>query len=142
MKYILLSDEFYKTYNEEDYPEILHKPSRPYIMLVVKIDNLTFAIPIRSHIRHNYGFITNKNLRTGLDFTKAIIILNPQYVAKKERITITKEEMLLISNNRDLIIKDFKTFLNTYKRKIRNNLTANFLQYCTLQYFHKELGLE
>lgn len=142
MKYILLSDNFYKTYNAEEYPEILHKPSRPYIMLIVEIDGLTFAIPIRSHIRHNYGFITNEEKRAGLDFTKAIIILNPEYISEKERITITKEEMLLISNNKELIIKDFKIFLQTYKRKIKKKLYANFLRFTSLQYFHKELGLE
>jgi len=141
MKYILLSEEFYKTYNEKKYQEILHKPSRPYVMLLVKIDNLTFAIPIRSHIKHKYGFITNKELNAGLDFTKAIVILKPEYISSKERITITKEEMIIISQSKGLIIRNFKTFLHTYKRKIRNNLSETLLKYSSLQYFHKELGI-
>jgi len=141
MKYIFLSEEFYKTYKENEYPEILHKPTRPYVMLMVKIDNLTFAIPIRSHLRHKFGFITNKETNAGLDYSKAVIILKPEYISDKQRITITRQEMLLISNSKELIIKDFKRFLHTYKRKIKNNLSETLLKYSSLQYFHKELGL-
>ena len=141
MKYIFLSEEFYKTYNEVNYPEILHKPTRPYVMLMIKIDNLTFAIPIRSHLRHQYGFITNKETQAGLDYSKAIIILKPEYISDKQRITITKKEMMTISSYKDVIIEDFKRFLHTYKRKIKNNLSEALLRYSSLQYFHKELGL-
>ncbi|MGN0019139.1 MAG: type III toxin-antitoxin system TenpIN family toxin [Candidatus Gastranaerophilaceae bacterium] len=124
-----------------EYPEILHKPSRPYVMLLMKIDGLTFAIPIRSHLNHKFGFITNKTTNAGLDYTKAIIILNQDYIANIQRITITKEEMMMISSYKDLIIKDFKRFLNTYKRKIKNNLNENLLKFTSLQYFQRELGL-
>ena len=141
MKYILLSEEFYKKYNEAEYPEILHKPSRPYVMLMVEIDNYTFAIPIRSHLRHKFGFITNKETNAGLDYTKSVIILKPEYVSNKQLIKITKEEMVVISSYKKYIIEDFKRFLRTYKRKIKNNLSETLLKYSSLQYFHKELGL-
>ena len=57
MKYIFLTEQFYKDY--EKCPEIEQKRFRPYIMLLVKIDNLTFALPLRSHIKHPYAFFTD-----------------------------------------------------------------------------------
>ena len=67
--------------------------------------------------------------------------MNQDYIANIQRITITKEEMMMISSYKDLIIKDFKRFLNTYKRKIKNNLNENLLKFTSLQYFQRELGL-
>ncbi len=142
MKYIFLSEEFYNTYNEVDYPEILHKPSRPYIMLMIEIDNQTFAIPIRSHLRHKFGFITNKQTNAGLDYTKAVIISKPEYISKRQRITITREEMLVISSSKDLIIENFKRFLQRYKRKVKNNVPDKLMEFTALKYFHEELGLK
>ena len=69
MKLIILSDKFYKEYG--GYREILKKPSRPYLCLTVKIDGVTFAIPIRHHINHPFCFKTIGDC--GLDYTKAVI---------------------------------------------------------------------
>jgi protein AbiQ len=60
MKYVFLSNQFYQQYNSSNCPEIEKKQNRPYIMLLVKIEDLTFAIPFRSNIRHKYAFMTDK----------------------------------------------------------------------------------
>ena len=80
MRYVFLSTKFYQQYNSSNYPEIEQKIDRPYVMLIVKIDNLTFAIPFRSHIKHQYAFMTDKINACGIDYSKAVIVLYPDYI--------------------------------------------------------------
>lgn len=47
-----LSEEFYKKYNSVDYPEIEKKKERPYMVMLIKIENNTFAIPFRTNVKH------------------------------------------------------------------------------------------
>jgi hypothetical protein len=49
-KYVYLSDQFYEDYPKSQFPELLRKSDRPYIMFLIKTENLTFAIPFRSNI--------------------------------------------------------------------------------------------
>lgn len=57
-KYTLnkLAPCFYKDYPRDKYPEIESKRDRPYIVFVVKIDGVRFAIPFRTNIRHAYAY--------------------------------------------------------------------------------------
>ena len=143
MKYIFLSKKFYEVYNEAEYPEILHKPGRPYVMLLMQIDGLTFAIPFRSHLRHKFCYITDKRKCSGLDFSKAVIIIDKSYISDTKRvITITEKENKIMLERKEVIIQRFKTYLNTYKRIIENKGYKGSKNYTALQYFHKELGLE
>ena len=48
-----LSAGFYKDYDADTYPEIEHKGKRPYMVLLVKVGQNTFALPLRTNIRHN-----------------------------------------------------------------------------------------
>jgi len=69
-----LSKAFYTQYKNCE--EILAKNERPYYVLLLEIDNLTYAIPLRSHITHQYCYIadSSKNQRSGLDYSKSIVI--------------------------------------------------------------------
>ncbi|MBQ3922884.1 MAG: hypothetical protein II707_06260 [Spirochaetales bacterium] len=60
-----LSEFFYAKYNPNDYPEMEHKPSRPYLMLVLEVAGNSFAIPFRTNISHKYGYkFKNSNWQT------------------------------------------------------------------------------
>ena len=59
-RFVFLSDEFYKAYPEQTYPEIEKKHNRPYIQIYVEVDGIQFAIPLRSNIYHPYVFWTDK----------------------------------------------------------------------------------
>ena len=48
-----LSAKFYEKYNSIDYPEIENTDSRPYMVVLIKIENNTFAIPFRTNVPHN-----------------------------------------------------------------------------------------
>ena len=43
MKYIFLSEQFYKDYDRNKFPEIEHKHNRPYVMLLIQIEELKVA---------------------------------------------------------------------------------------------------
>lgn len=74
-----LSGAFYKDYPHSEFPEMEFKLDRPYVVLLLEINSIKFAIPLRTNIKHNYcyKFRTSDrktNSSTGIDFTKAVII--------------------------------------------------------------------
>jgi len=77
MEFHRLSAAFYAQFGHCE--EILTKEERPYYVLLLKLDNLTYAIPLRSHITHPYCFIADNSTgqNSGLDYSKAVIITNP-----------------------------------------------------------------
>lgn len=141
MRYVFLTAQFYKDY--ANCPEIEQKPLRPYIMLLLKIDNLTFALPMRSHIKHKYAYFTDKANGCGIDYSKAVVITNINlYVDSKQPYIRPNEYKSLLGKN-FIITKAFKKYVEDYKQAVslnadRKNYTYKF---STLQYFHKELGL-
>ena len=134
MRLILLSDEFYAQYGA--FPEILKKKDRPYYCVSVIIDGHRFAIPLRHHIRHAYCFTTVGE--AGLDYTKAILIDDPSYIASDQP-WINSKEWQLIQSGENKIISGFRRFLHQYKRALahKDNPRSNLiLKYCSLKYFN------
>lgn len=142
-----LAVQFYSVYSADKYPEIENKPDRPYMVLIVKIEDNTFALPFRTNIRHNYCYKFVNSGRdtksvTGIDFTKAVIVNKSEYIG--DTATIDNKEYVELSNKYFFIIKKFTTYLNGYLRYIKNggdDFVAKKYKYCTLKYFHKELGI-
>ena len=142
-----LSEEFYKKYNSSDYPEIEHKRKRPYLVMLVTIDDNTFAIPFRTNIRHNncYKFQnTSRNTvaATGLDFTKAVIVNDNSYIGAAA--TIDDKEYVELNDRYLFIINKFRTYVNGYKKYAEGKMyqhQKNKYQYTSLQYFHDELKI-
>ncbi len=140
MEFYLLTKEFYKDY--ANCKEILKKKNRPYTIYLLELNNLTFAIPMRHNISHNYSIKTFDN--QGLDFTKAVVILKGEYVGKDE-VHIDKEEYKVLYSKAYLIKTKLEAYIKTYKKAyIRRDIQRNkkLCEMSTLQYFHKELGIE
>lgn len=55
-----LSEEFFKTH--KDYPELMQKDNRPYVILVIQTETMKFAIPFRTSMNRakKYCYITDK----------------------------------------------------------------------------------
>ena len=51
-----LSNEFYKDFPHSEFPEMESKQERPYVVLLVEINGIRFAIPLRTNIRHSYCY--------------------------------------------------------------------------------------
>lgn len=65
LKLVCLNSNFYNKYLEKE--EILKKQNRPYVIFVVNINNIDWAIPFRSNIRHKYAYMTDKINNNGID---------------------------------------------------------------------------
>ena len=129
----ILSENFYSTY--ANCTELLKKKNRPYACLTLEVDGLLFAIPFRHHIRHTYAFHTIGE--AGLDFTKAVIISDPDYLSA-DTPTIDGKEFAVLKRNENKIRYDFSKYIRQYRRAMKhrdNPRNANILKYSSLQYF-------
>ncbi|WP_215193344.1 hypothetical protein [Exiguobacterium sp. s95] len=125
---------------------------RGYAVLVVKVKNIQFAIPLRSSmsIDHKYNFTTKtsvnskgKKVRHGLDYSKAVIITSQAQVNEKIFYLKKKEDYLKIKKQVDKIQMEFEKMIEKYIRAVLKN-DKNILRefrYSTLQNYHEELGL-
>lgn len=144
-----LSKNFYNDYPHEDFKEMTLKESRPFLVLLIKIKDLTFAIPFRSNVKHDYCYKFKNSNRdtkttTALDFSKAIIITNEKYL--ENTAIIDKKEYIELSSKFYFIFHKFEKFVYKYIKTISNSQKHLYeykrMSYCTLQYFHKELGIK
>lgn len=142
-----LTEDFFNNYPTDEYPEIEHKPQRPYMVLLVTIADNTFAIPFRTNIKHNNGYKFKNSSRdtnsdTGLDYTKAVIVNDPSYIGKAAY--IDDKEYLELNNKYYFIIKQFTVYVNDYYAYVAGKLDENKAKkykYSTLRYFHRELHI-
>ena len=142
MEFYLLTKKFYEKYS--NCKEILKKENRPYTICIIEINKLTFAIPIRHNINHKYSIKTFNN--QGLDFTKAVIIIDKAFISEKNVYIVYKTRRIWRIINKKISYKaKIKKIYKDYKKGIKNpdDLKNKILcEFSSLQYFHKELGIE
>ena len=139
MDIVNLSNKFFETHS--DCPEILKKGSRPYMLVLIKIDDITFAIPFRSNIKHKYVYWTDKQNNCGLDFTKSVVISSDDDIAC-HNVQIRQNEFNAVKGREYFITQKFSTFLSTYKKAYKNlNIERNktLINNSALQYFIEEI---
>ncbi len=142
-----LSPDFYKAYTADAYPEIEHKESRPYVVMVFEIEGNRFALPFRTNIRHAYCYKFKNSGRaseasTGIDFTKAVVIVDMKYVG--EEAIIDRKEYVELMNKFYFVLAKFKRYLSGYAKYCKeggSSVDAKKYRYTTLKYFKNELGL-
>lgn len=140
-----LSNEFYKAYPHNKFPEIESKLGRPYAVLLVEINGVKFAIPLRTNIRHAfcYKFRTSDRKTessTGIDFSKAVVISNESYLS--EETDINDKEYLELQEKAFFIINKFKKYVNDYiqfRKNGGNEYIAKRYLFSTLKYFDEIL---
>ena len=95
-----LTDQFYSSYPNPPYKEILEKKQRAYNCILFQSHYDYFiCIPYRSEIKHTYAFRFKHSKRSqmhrsGLDYTKLVIISKPEYVDCKNAIIDNDEYKL------------------------------------------------
>jgi protein AbiQ len=142
----VLSQDFYNDYTIANFPEILIKINRPYCIALLVIDGIQFAIPLRSNINHRYSYLFRGSPRadkSGLDFTKAVVINDQKYIADNAWIDNTEYSEYI--NNLIVIANRFENFISEYKAMCANPqlpYAQKLLKFCSLQYFHQELGIK
>ena len=141
MNFFLLENNFYKDYST--CREILKKTNRPYAVFLIKLNNLTFAVPVRSHITHKYSIKTIGN--KGLDFSKAVVINDRQKYISKKYAYIDNREYQIIMEQKWKITKKMEDYIKKYKMALKDtSIPANKIlcNSSCLQYFHAELGIK
>jgi hypothetical protein len=63
-------------------------------VLLLELDGLTYAIPLRSHIAHPYCFIADNShgQNSGLDYSKAVVIIDSVQYIDPAPVTIRQHE--------------------------------------------------
>jgi hypothetical protein len=140
-----LSEEFYRDHPRSDYPEMEAKVGRPYAVLLVRIDGVCFAIPLRTNIRHSYCYKFRTSDRktesaTGIDFSKAVVVSKETYLGQKT--DINDKEYLELQKKSYFIVNRFQKYVHDYidyKKNGGNEHLAKRYAYCTLKYFDEIL---
>ena len=143
-RFIFLSDEFYNDYPATSYPEMEQKRNRPYIQVCVVINDVQYAIPLRSDIHHPHVLWTDKANNCGVDFSKAVVINDNKYIDTSTEPFLRQNEFDALRGKDYRIKVKMEKYIEDYK-KAKNDLSKkenqNLIKYSTLQYFEKEIGI-
>ena len=136
-KFVFLTSEFYADYSH--CPEIEQKPDRPHVRTLVHIENIDFAIPMRSHINHPHALLTNAVTKSGLDFSKAVIVTDAsRYIDTQRKPHIRPWEFDVLRGKEHLVEQGMLRYLRAYRKALAHPdipRNALLLKYSTLQYF-------
>ncbi len=140
-RFIFLTDKFYEDYPHDKYSEIEQKPTRPYIQVVVEIEGVQFAVPLRSDINHPHVLWTDKPNHCGVDFSKAVVITDAEKYIDYQKDPYIRPSEFDALRGKDYKIKEkMIRYIADYK-DAKNNLSdpikQKLYEYSTLQYFEK-----
>ena len=139
VKFLFLNELFYSDYAE--CVQIEQKSTRPYAQVYTKINGVRFAIPLRSNITHKEHVLwTDKSKNCGLDFSKAVVIVDEKYINATQAPYIRQNEFDSLRGKEYIIKQNLIKHINNYKmaKKMlhikRNELLCGF---STMQYFEE-----
>ena len=138
---VYLTNAFFLDYKNCE--EIRTKEMRPYVCIQIVVDGVLWALPMRSHISHEYAVWTDKAQGCGIDLTKAVAVCKPEeYISSDKPYIRPKEFAVLKRINKHTIIQKFLQYIKSYKdAKTHPEIERNkrLLQFSTLQYFEEYL---
>ena len=148
-----LTEDFYLHYPSPPFTELVSKEQRPYNCLLIQSHYDYFiCIPYRSSITHRYAFKFRKSERSkktksGLDYTKTVIIKDSTFISDKDAI-VDSDEYSETRQHIDRIVSDATGYVDEYVKYVKGEATDLSEQefkrkydFSTLQYFHNELGI-
>jgi protein AbiQ len=123
---------------------------RGYGIVIISINNLLFAIPLRTNIKHKSAYITVKSNHKGvegkgLDFTKALLILDKKYISNLP-FKISPNEHKKLADKEHYITSKFEKYVAKYISAVeiadKNILNNSSYRFSTLCNYHDVLGLK
>lgn len=147
-----LTDAFYEAYPNPPYIELLKKRKRAYNCLLFESNyNYFICIPFRSEISHPYAYhfkysIRSRRNKSGLDYTKIVIITKTKYMKDKNAI-IDRDEFKETIIQLERIKREALKYVEDYVEHMNGKMILHMAEYkrkygfSTLKYFHKELGI-
>lgn len=153
VKIYLLSSKFTADYPSSLYPELMHKPGRPYSCLLIDThSDYLICVPYRSSVNHKNAFLFKgteraKRTKSGLDYSKIVLIQNPNYIDSSAKPVIDRDEYKETIQHLPKIVKEVTGYLDDYI----NHITAvaplherefsRRYRFSTLPYFHDIMGI-
>jgi protein AbiQ len=137
LEYIYLTKDFYEKY--ENCSEIEKKHNRPYAMLLLRIDDVNWAIPLRSHINHKHVVWSDKENKCGLDLSKAVVIEDEKYISSGNP-NLRQNEFNELKGKNYIVYNKMKNYIEKYIKAYCNqhiDRNKTLCKYSTLQYFHE-----
>jgi len=143
----LLSQTFISNYPLDTYPELMYKSGRPYSCLLVDThDGYFLCIPFRSAISHNncyhfIGTIRSQKSKSGLDYSKMVIIRDTEYIDSETPAVVDQDEYSELMKNLPRIVTDVCQYVDTYinhrkgVKMIHPREYERKYKYSTLPYF-------
>lgn len=116
-----LSQQFYEDYPNSLYPEILLKNNRPYSCLLIEyMSNLFICIPFRSNINHKNAYhfknsIRSQKKKSGLDYTKIVLIKNTAYLDNNVAAIVDQDEYKETMQHLTQIVEEVYKYISEYK---------------------------
>nr|WP_220132851.1 hypothetical protein [Edwardsiella piscicida]QXO85637.1 hypothetical protein [Edwardsiella piscicida] len=125
---------------------------RGHGVVQIQINNLIFAIPVRSNIKHNECLLLEVNRGQdrrvkgmGLDYSKALLIRDASHVSDEPFVLRSKAAGRKLVGKADHVAKQFNLYVNKYVKAVRdgdrNILNSDEYRYTTLINYHTEIGL-
>ena len=149
----LLSPKFITDYPLSSYPELMYKLGRPYTCLLIEThDDYFLCVPFRSSINHRnaYHFTgTQRSLksRSGLDYSKTVVIKNGDYIDSATPAIVDQDEYSEMMKNLPAIVQQVLDYVNAYIGHKNGTAPLHPREYArrygfsTLPYFDSILGL-
>ena len=147
-----LTNDFYNAYPNPPYTEIMKKKGRAYTCLLFQTHyNYYICIPYRTEISHSNAYHFKKSLRSrkhksGLDYSKIVIIDKNEYIDSKDAF-VDKDEFNETMIHLERIKKGALNYVEDYVSHMKNQVLLHpkefqrRYQYSSLKYFHNELGI-
>ena len=148
-----LTDDFYNTYHNPPYTEIMKKRQRAYTCILFQTHYGYFiCVPYRTEISHKYAYHFKKSKRSqahksGLDYTKIVIISDTKYIDSKDAL-IDKDEYNETMIYLERIKREALEYVEEYIAHIKGKNVLHprefnrRYEFSTLKYFHAEMGVE
>lgn len=148
----LLSPKYIKDYPLAKYPELMYKQGRPYNCLLIDTHYDYFiCVPYRSYINHQNAFLfkgteRSKRTKSGLDYSKLVLIKDDEYLDTKKAI-IDRDEYKETIKHLPRIVKEVEDYITTYVSHVDGTMPlhpkeyARKYQFSTLPYFHDILKI-
>ncbi len=124
---------------------------RGHGVVQISLNNLIFAIPVRSYIRHKASLILevdreNRQVKgMGLDYSKALLITKTQHVSSKVFVLKSKAAGKKLIGKESHVTGQFAKYVEKYisgvQRVDLNILNSSEYRFTTLINYHNELGL-
>jgi protein AbiQ len=124
--------------------------TRGYGVVVISFKELTFAIPLRSNIKHDAAYITVRSSEKGvkgkgLDYSKAVLISKENYISH-EHFKIPPAEHKKLLDKEHFVTGRFEKYVEKYRKAVsvndKNILNSPEYRHTTLQNYHLALELD